>query len=151
MLKKGDLIYAGEGQQSHGLSIEPEADFLSANVSQESLNPIVLEVSPGPHLQRFPTGAMDLLLAGEFSVSALSNRVGSRLDGPKIPREGQDLALPAPMRRGAIQVTTDGTPIVLGPDHPITGGYPVPAMLSANAQSEFARLRPGAKLRFRLG
>lgn len=144
MLKRGDRLFAGE-QQSNALPIQP--DFMPAKVS----NKVVLELSPGPHLSRFPARAMDILLSEEFSVSALSNRVGSRLDGPAIPREGPDLALPAPMRRGAIQVTTDGTPIVLGPDHPITGGYPVPAMLSNHAQSEFARLRPGTKLRFRLG
>ncbi len=145
MLKRGDRLFAGEQQQSNALPIQP--DFIPAKVS----NKAILELSPGPHLSRFPAHAMDILLSEEFSVSALSNRVGSRLDGPKIPREGPDLALPAPMRRGAIQVTTDGTPIVLGPDHPITGGYPVPAMLSSDAQSQFARLRPGAKLRFRFG
>jgi allophanate hydrolase subunit 2 len=52
------------------------------------------------------------------------------------------------MIRGAVQITTDGTPIVLGPDHPVTGGYPVLAVLGRTSQAVLARLRPGRALRF---
>jgi allophanate hydrolase subunit 2 len=52
------------------------------------------------------------------------------------------------MIRGAIQITTDGTPIVLGPDHPVTGGYPVLAVLGRSSQAMLARLRPRRALRF---
>jgi allophanate hydrolase subunit 2 len=71
-----------------------------------------------------------------------------RLDGDRVPREGSDVALPVPMRRGAVQVSTDGGPIVLGPDHPVTGGYPVIAVLRREAQAALARARPGAEVRF---
>jgi allophanate hydrolase subunit 2 len=54
------------------------------------------------------------------------------------------------MIRGAIQITTDGTPIVLGPDHPVTGGYPVLAVLSRSSQAMLARLRAGHSLRISL-
>jgi allophanate hydrolase subunit 2 len=49
---------------------------------------------------------------------------------------------------GAIEITTDGTPIVLGPDHPTTGGYPVLAVLRAGSQSVLGRRRPGDAVRF---
>jgi allophanate hydrolase subunit 2 len=52
------------------------------------------------------------------------------------------------MIRGAVEVTTDGTPIVLGPDHPTTGGYPVLAVLRPASQAALARRRPGAAIRF---
>jgi allophanate hydrolase subunit 2 len=52
------------------------------------------------------------------------------------------------MIRGAIQVTTDGTPIALGPDHPVTGGYPVLAVMGRASQAVLARLRPKRALRF---
>jgi KipI family sensor histidine kinase inhibitor len=108
-----------------------------------------LEVDPGPHSSRFPAGAFETLLATEFRVSKLGDRVGVRLEGGKIPRDRPDLAVPAPMIRGAIQVSTDGTPIVLGPDHPTTGGYPVLAVLRRRSQWALARRRPGEVVLFR--
>jgi biotin-dependent carboxylase-like uncharacterized protein len=119
----------------------------------DPLDPAVLEVIPGPHGRRFPAGALDALLGIAWSVSARSDRVGTRLEGGRIPRapaegDATDLAPPVPMIRGAIQVVTDGTPIVLGPDHPVTGGYPVIAVLARASQPVLARLRPGRGLRF---
>jgi allophanate hydrolase subunit 2 len=54
------------------------------------------------------------------------------------------------MVRGAMQITADGTPIVFGPDHPVTGGYPVLAVLTQKAQAQLARLRPLGTVRFAL-
>jgi KipI family sensor histidine kinase inhibitor len=107
-----------------------------------------LEIDPGPHVARFPSGAYDALLSATWTVSRLGDRVGVRLEGARIPREGPDLALPVPMIRGAVEVATDGTPIVLGPDHPTTGGYPVLAVLRPSAQAALARRKPGEVVRF---
>lgn len=112
--------------------------------------PATLEVDPGPHVDRFPEGALDALLETQWSVSQLADRIGVRLEGGRIPRDRPDLALPVPMRRGAIQISTDGTPIVLGPDHPVTGGYPVLAVMRRASQDLLARLRSGAPLRLAL-
>lgn len=84
-----------------------------------------IRVVPGPDLDRFPPSALDVLLSSTFTVDPRSDRVGLRLAGPRIPRLGPDDAPSAPMVRGAIQVPASGQPIVLGPDHPTTGGYPV--------------------------
>lgn len=111
-------------------------------------DPAPLSVLPGPHLPRLARPALELLLAAEWQVGRIGDRVGLRLDGPKVPRDSLDLAGPVPMVRGAVQLTTDGTPIVLGPDHPATGGYPVVLVLARSAQARLARLRPGRALRF---
>jgi biotin-dependent carboxylase-like uncharacterized protein len=110
-------------------------------------DPPMLLVTPGPHLARFPSASFDELLAAPWRVSPRSDRVGVRLEGAKIARQGDDRSPPCPMLRGAIQVTTDGTPIVLGPDHPVTGGYPVLAVVSRASQAILARLRPERSLR----
>src|SRR5262249_52132315 len=111
-------------------------------------DPAFVLVMPGPHLRRFPASSWAELLAATWYVSPRSDRVGTRLDGGKIARLGEDRAPPAPMVRGAIQITTDGTPIVLGPDHPVTGGYPVLAVVGRASQALLARLRPKRALRF---
>ncbi|MEO7330439.1 MAG: biotin-dependent carboxyltransferase family protein, partial [Minicystis sp.] len=139
-LRRGDRLPLGEvmgAPRAHALREDPIDAWL--------------DIDAGPQRACFPEGALEALLAGPWQVSRLGDRVGVRLEGARIPRDRADLALPLPMRRGAVQVTTEGTPIVLGPDHPTTGGYPVLAVLRRDAQETLARLRPGAALRFRLG
>src|SRR5262249_43041453 len=90
-----------------------------------------IEVTPGPHFERFSPDAFEALLSIAWRVSRLGDRVGVRLEGGSIPRAtgAQDRGPPVPMLRGAVQITSDGTPIVFGPDHPATGGYPVLALV----------------------
>jgi KipI family sensor histidine kinase inhibitor len=135
-LRKRDFLPVGRAEVgTPGASAQPIA-------SGEAL-----VVDPGPHLHRFPSGAYEALITGPWQVSRLADRVGVRLEGARVPCEGPDLALPAPMIRGAIEITTDGTSIVLGPDHPTTGGYPVLAVLRARSQAVLGRRRPGDPVR----
>jgi biotin-dependent carboxylase-like uncharacterized protein len=113
-------------------------------------DPAVLRIQPGPHAARFPGELLAQLAGATWLVSTRSDRVGVRLEGPKLARASDDRGPPAPMVRGAIQITTDGTPIVLGPDHPVTGGYPVLAVLGRSSQAVLARLRPKRALRFEI-
>ncbi len=135
-LRKGDFLPSGDAE-----AVAP------TDVGAPLAIGAPLIVDPGPHVDRFPPGAYEALLAGPWRVSRLADRVGVRLEGARVPRDRPDLALPAPMIRGAIEVATDGTPIVLGPDHPTTGGYPVLAVLRAASQASLARLRPGDSVR----
>jgi allophanate hydrolase subunit 2 len=50
--------------------------------------------------------------------------------------------------RGAVQVPPDGRPIIFQADHPVTGGYPVIAVLTPPAADLAAQIRPGGKVRF---
>ena len=47
---------------------------------------------------------------------------------------------------GAIQVPPDGQPIILGPDAPVTGGYPVIGVLATDQLSRLAQVRPGDEI-----
>ncbi len=72
------------------------------------------------------------LASGSFHMSAASDRVGIRLVGPAaqwLP-DARVTALSRPMIRGAIQMPPDGQPVVFGPDHPATGGYPIIGVLA---------------------
>ena len=48
---------------------------------------------------------------------------------------------------GAVQVPPGGEPVVFLADHPVTGGYPVVAILTAEAVGRAAQLRPGDAVR----
>ena len=54
------------------------------------------------------------------------------------------------MVRGAVQIPPNGEPVVFGPDHPVTGGYPVIAVLTGRSNDRAAQLAPGQSVRFRL-
>jgi allophanate hydrolase subunit 2 len=102
----------------------------------------------GPDLDRFPPRAVERLLAGPFAVDARSDRIGTRLVGPSLERLDADDGLSAPMVRGAIQVPASGQPIVLGPDHPTTGGYPVLATVVQESLGALGARPVGAPVRF---
>jgi biotin-dependent carboxylase-like uncharacterized protein len=112
-LRRGDVLAAGRAVE-RDVPLAPTPDFESA-----------IRVVPGPDLERFEARALEGLLGSRFHVSARSDRAGMRLVGPALPRSDGDLGISTPMVEGAIQVPASGEPIVLGPDHPTTGGYPV--------------------------
>ena len=49
--------------------------------------------------------------------------------------------------RGSVQLPPGGEPVVFLADHPVTGGYPVVAVLTASAADRAAQLRPGDPVR----
>jgi biotin-dependent carboxylase-like uncharacterized protein len=102
----------------------------------------------GPDIDRFAPGAVDRLLAGSFAIDPRSDRIGTRLVGPLLERLDTDDGLSAPMVRGAIQVPAGGQPIVLGPDHPTTGGYPVIATVVRESLGALGARPVGAPVRF---
>ena len=78
--------------------------------------------------------------------------MGIRLEGKQIHRKSTyaDRELPSEgMVPGAVQVPPGGEPVVFLADHPVTGGYPVVAVLTPTSVSRAAQLRPGQAVRLR--
>jgi biotin-dependent carboxylase-like uncharacterized protein len=107
-----------------------------------------LEVDLGPRDDWFTAAAIETFLSAEFTVSPASNSVGLRLDGPVLARARTEELPSEGVVRGSVQVPPDGHPIVFQADHPVTGGYPVIAVLTPAAADRAAQARPGARLRF---
>jgi biotin-dependent carboxylase-like uncharacterized protein len=119
--------------------------------------PVLLEVLPGPRAAWVGSGggvggvggsADDLggLLGATWVVAGDSDRVGIRLTGGRVHRapEWEGTELPSEgLVRGAVQVPAGGEPVVFLADHPVTGGYPVVAVLTASSADRAAQLRPG--------
>jgi allophanate hydrolase subunit 2 len=105
----------------------------------------VLTITAGPRADWFRTDA----LAGRFyTVSPDSDRVAVRLRGKRIRRSDDRQLAPEGLLRGAVQVPSDGQPLIFLADHPVTGGYPVVAVLTDAAADRAAQLRPGQTVRF---
>ena len=112
--------------------------------------PAELRVVAGPRDDWFDPAAMDRLRAAVYEVTSDSNRSGLRLSGPDLPRARRDELPSEGMPLGALQVPPSGQPILFLADHPVTGGYPVIAVVAAADIARAAQLRPGDTIRFRL-
>ena len=102
----------------------------------------------GPRNDWFTAESVARLTGEPFTVNHASNRIGLRLDGPRLDRARPGELLSEGLVPGAIQVPADGRPILLLADHPTTGGYPVIAVVISEDQPIAAQLRPGQQLRF---
>jgi allophanate hydrolase subunit 2 len=114
VLRKGDRI---DGTTFHAVHAENRATA-------------TVRVIPGPDLAAFSAGAIEALCSAPYKV-LIPARTGVRLEGNAIGRVAGYRERSRPMVRGAIEVPADGKPIVLGPDHPTTGGYPVLAVVAS--------------------
>ena len=110
--------------------------------------PASLEVLPGPRRDWFTDDAWAALLGTPWEVSSASDRVAVRLGGAVLRRSRTGELPSEAMVRGAVQVPASGQPLVFGPDHPVTGGYPVIAVLTERDADHAAQLRPGETVRF---
>ena len=78
----------------------------------------------GPHDTMFTSGAFGSLLGSRFVVTAQSNRMGYRLEGPVLRHAGGADILSDATPIGSLQVPASGQPILLMADRQTTGGYP---------------------------
>lgn len=126
---------------------EPAGPWPGVDLAPPISRPAALRIDPGPRRDWFTDQAWDLLLSSVWRVGSAVDRVGVRLDGPALPRSRTDELPSEGLLRGAIQVPTDGHPLIFGPDHPVTGGYPVIAVVRDADLDATAQLRPGDSLR----
>jgi biotin-dependent carboxylase-like uncharacterized protein len=130
-------LSAGIGQVLRPGTVLPAGDApVLVRVVDRFVEGDQIRVIPGPDLDAFEPGALDVLTSTTWTISGASNRVGTRLDGSPLPRTDM-LDVTRPMIRGAIEVPRDGQPIVLGPEHPTTGGYPVIGVVASEDLGRF--------------
>ncbi len=110
-----------------------------------------MRVIAGPRQDWFTESAQRLLTGAIWIVDPASSRIGIRLNGPVLDRAVTKDLPPEPTLPGAIQVPPNGQPIVLGPDAPVTGGYPVIAVVVHADLGRLAQLRPGQPTSFQAG
>ncbi|MGD9621733.1 MAG: 5-oxoprolinase/urea amidolyase family protein [Mycolicibacterium sp.] len=138
-LRPGDVVPVGLHTGDF-----PELDQAPVGAVAEDV--IELRVVPGPRDDWFLDA--DLLVRTNWQVTNRSDRVGMRLIGMPVEYRRPDRQLPSEGAvRGAIQVPTNGFPVILGPDHPVTGGYPVIGVVIDADVDKVAQARPGQTVR----
>lgn len=115
---------------------------------------LTLRVTSGPRSDWFDDAALEALCDAPWTAGTQSNRIGVRLEAG----DGQ-----APLKRtrsgelasegtatGSLQVPPSGLPVLFLADHPVTGGYPVIAVVVPEDLPAAAQAAPGTAIRFQL-
>ncbi|MEC5179902.1 5-oxoprolinase/urea amidolyase family protein [Arthrobacter sp. CG_A4] len=142
-LAAGQLIAAG-GEAESGVVGHPELqpDYPGTGVT-------VFDVVPGPRADWFDQAALDSLTGQDWEVKPQSNRVGMRLTGTPLARSRSGELPSEGTVAGAIQIPPEGLPVLFLADHPVTGGYPVIAVVVDHQLDTAAQVPIGGRIRFR--
>lgn len=147
-LAPGDVLPVGQHP-----ALSTSRTSLEANAIAElnaMLRPEALLVTHASHTDAFSPDSLNALASHEFRVSPRWDRVGLRLAGSLIPSPGGGQITTEAAWFGCVQVPPDGAPIVLGPDAPPTGGYPVALCVASAALPALGQRRAGDTLRFKV-
>ncbi|NGO81670.1 biotin-dependent carboxyltransferase family protein [Streptomyces sp. YC504] len=109
---------------------------------------LVLRIAPGPRADWLTDNARTTLTTRTYRVSATSNRIGLRTEGPPLERAIMRELPSEGLVLGAVQVPPNGHPVIFLADHPTTGGYPVVAVVRTTDLPAAAQAAPGTPVRF---
>ena len=128
--------------------------FINKNLNNKKLNYINtrienIRIIKGTNYDYFSEAGKNIFLNKEFYVSKLSDRMGMRLDGPKIENIVDTNIKSEGLIKGVIQVPADGNPIIMLSDHGTIGGYPKIGVVISADYDKLVQLAPGTKIKFK--
>lgn len=145
-LKTGDVLKTFAAKDA----VEKYAGFeLPGELRPVYSQDIPLKVLTGLQEDAFTDAGKETLFSSEYTVSAESDRMGSRIEGPKVEHgeKGADIVSDGiPM--GTVQIPGHGTPIVMLADRQTTGGYTKIGVLTPASIQQIVQRMPGSKVRF---
>lgn len=143
-LQKGDTLYA------HQLRVHPR--LAGRKLTQHAIpnfsNEIHARIIIGPHSDFFTKESLMTLLSEAYTVSLQSDRMGFRLEGPKLAFQKRAEMRSEATMFGCLQVPPSGQPIILMADRQTTGGYPIIGTISSIDLPKIAQAVPGSKIFF---
>lgn len=110
----------------------------------------ILRIVLGPQDEAFTVKGLSAFATGRYRLTADSDRMACRLDGPAIETcHGSDIISDG-IVEGSVQVASDGKPMVMMADHQTTGGYAkIGTVISADIP-RLAQMRPGETVLFQV-
>ena len=104
----------------------------------------------GRHYSLFSKSSQEQFYSEPFVITAQSDRMGYRLQGPTLTLSKPQEMLTEAVAFGTIQVPADGNPIILLADRQTTGGYPKIGQIASVDFSLIAQAKPGDQVYFKL-
>ena len=136
----GQKIYINKSKTEKLLEKKIDYNFLNENI---------IRVIKGTNYNYFSESALNIFFKEEYTVSNLSDRMGMRLEGPKLENITNTNIKSEGLVKGVIQVPADGKPIIMFCDHGTIGGYPKIAVVISADYDKVAQLPPGSKIKFK--
>ena len=138
-INNGDLIFV---QKSENNVSNRKINYVNSKIEK-------LRILKGTNYNYFSEEGKKNFFNETFNVSKLSDRMGMRLEGPKIENIVDSNIKSEGLIKGVIQVPADGNPIIMLSDHGTIGGYPkIGAVISAD-YDKLVQLTPGSKIKFK--
>jgi biotin-dependent carboxylase-like uncharacterized protein len=129
--------------KNESLSDFKKIDYLNSKIEY-------IRILKGTNFNFFSEKAKQIFFSSEFTVSKLADRMGMRLEGPKIENLAETNIRSEGLIKGVIQVPADGNPIIMLSDHGTIGGYPKIAVVISADYDRLTQLTPGSKIKFKL-
>jgi biotin-dependent carboxylase-like uncharacterized protein len=145
-LRRGDILYT-----LHISSSLNKLGFRFPNDWIPSLDrKVLLRIIPGPQDHHFTEKGFQTFCSSPYRVTPQCDRMGVRLDGPKIERRSdvEESIISEGLISGTIQVPGDGKPIIILTEL-VTGGYTKIATIISTDLPKVAQLKPGDQVRFK--
>jgi len=148
-LRDGDQLSLGESRRSQTAATVGISSWAGPHdwVSPGKRYP-ALRFVRGVDWNRFNDATIQRFTEHKFMVSADSDRMGVRLDGPELKRDDEGDLISEAVAPGTIQIPPSGRPILLLGDCQTIGGYPKMAHVITVDLGIAAQLRAGDGVRF---
>ncbi|HUO85296.1 MAG TPA: biotin-dependent carboxyltransferase family protein, partial [Thermoanaerobaculia bacterium] len=117
------------------------------NLVRES--PLLIRALPGPH--PIDPRLLEQIAERAWRVTPILDRTGIRLESERLSYEPPSLLPSCPMQFGTVQWHPNGELVIMGPDHPVTGGYLQVLTVLSSELWKLAQLRPGDEIRWEIG
>ncbi len=140
--RQGDIVKTNISTVSTAVTRLP-SEYIPAYESQ-----ITLRVALGPQDDFFTEEGIGTFLNSEYTVTTQADRMGYRLEGPRIEHREEADIISDGIPLGAVQVPGDGWPIILLADRQTTGGYTKIATGISIDIPKVAQAKPGDKIKF---
>ena len=108
-----------------------------------------IRVIRGTNFDYFSEEGKKIFFEKDFIVSKLSDRMGMRLEGPKIENIVNTNIKSEGLIKGVIQVPADGNPIIMLSDHGTVGGYPKIGVIASVDYDRLVQISPGSRIKFK--
>ncbi|HET7438860.1 MAG TPA: biotin-dependent carboxyltransferase family protein [Nitrospira sp.] len=147
VLAQGDVLSGGTLSSHHREMI--------GRLVPEQLRPLystvaTLRILRGPQHSSLSEQALEVLTTSPYRLTSQSDRMGYRLEGPKLTHAGMKQWISDGTAMGALQVPPDEQPILLMADRQTTGGYPKIAVVISVDLHLAGQLMPGDTINFRM-
>ncbi|MDR7865216.1 MAG: biotin-dependent carboxyltransferase family protein [Sporomusaceae bacterium] len=144
-LKAGDTLAIGRGDLADNRPLLLPDAHRPADAGSE----LTLRVLPGPQDDHFTAAGLATMFTSSYTVTDEADRMGYRLEGPKIAHGDKADIVSDALPQGAIQVPGHGMPIIMMADRQTTGGYTKIGTVIGPDLALLAQAKPGDTIRLR--